>query len=348
MITLVHGQSRPRLSQRLRGRFWRELDHLLPNTAWGDRLMTWSRFVATHRRLPHPDGTLLNDRLYRIKTSGALDDPLCVLTSDKELVKLYVAAVLGDSYNVPTLQVLRSVAACEQYAFPARCIVKATHTSGGPIRRRDSEPIDMGRIAAWFATNYYRSSRESNYRRLVPKVIVEPFVFDDDNPNDYKIFCVAGMPRMLQVDTDRHARHTRTLFDTRWKPLPYAYKYPLPTVMPSRPPNLDAMLDAAARLSARFGLVRVDLYSNGRDFRVGELTHCPESANGAFHPAEGEHTVSALLFGSALSEETTGRPYGPACAELPSAARSGHYRGGQTGSTTPERRASTGANATVE
>ena len=34
MITLVHGHSRPAVSQRLSGRFWGELNHLLPNTAW--------------------------------------------------------------------------------------------------------------------------------------------------------------------------------------------------------------------------------------------------------------------------------------------------------------------------
>jgi hypothetical protein len=299
MTALIHGDSRPLIAQRLTGRFLRELNRLLPNTTWGDRLMTWSRFVVTHRRLPRVGGRLLNDRLYRIKTTDALADPLCVLTSDKELVKLYVAAVLGDSYNVPTVQVLHSLTECEAYVFPARCVVKPTHTSGMTILRRHGEPIDLDQLAAWFARDYYRSSRESNYRRLVPKVIVEPFVFNDDNPNDYKIFCVEGRPKLIQVDSDRHARHTRILFDAHWRPLSCAYKVPLPAVVPPCPPNFEAMLDAAARLSARFGFVRVDLYSNGRDLRVGELTHCPGGGTDVFHPAEGERDVTALLFGSA-------------------------------------------------
>jgi hypothetical protein len=295
MTTISTTTQRTPMRLRLLGRFWREVNTLVPKTQTGDRLITWLRFLSVHRRLPRRDSGLFNDRLYFIKTSGALLDPLRVLTSDKELVKLYVKAVLGDAYNVPTLAVLRTLDECRRHAFPARCVVKATHCSGATLLRHDGEAIDFDRIAGWFDVNYYEGGRESNYRQLRPKVIVEPYVFGDDNPNDYKFFCVNGQPRIVQVDSDRHVRHTRTLFDTRWKPLPVDYKYPRGQA-PARPVNLDAMLEAAARLSEPFDFVRVDLYSDGRELRVGELTHCPESGRGVFHPRGSEREVSRQLF----------------------------------------------------
>ena len=49
-----------------------------------------------------------NDVLHRIKTSDDIIDPLRVFVSDKEYLKLYVRATLGDRYVVPTIDVIRS------------------------------------------------------------------------------------------------------------------------------------------------------------------------------------------------------------------------------------------------
>ena len=38
-------------------------------------------------------------------------------------------------------------------------------------------------------SDYFLTNREENYRHLVPKVIVEPILFNTTNINDYKIFC---------------------------------------------------------------------------------------------------------------------------------------------------------------
>lgn len=297
---LVGASAPPRhpLSARLRGRAWRELNGLLPKARWADRLLAWLRFVGDHRRLPRRRSPeLFNDRLYALKTSDAIVDPLRVFTADKELVKHYVRSVVGERHNIPTLAVLRSLDECRAWPFPSRCVVKPTHLSGAVWLRRHGEPIDEIRLASWLRSNYYDSSREAQYRTLRPKLIVEPFVFDDDSPVDYKFFCAGGEPRMIQVDADRHVRHTRTLFDANWRPLPFAFKYPLCDTPPARPRNLGLMLDLARALSREFDFVRVDFYSDGEQALVGELTHCPENARGRFSPLEGEAAVSVLLFG---------------------------------------------------
>lgn len=286
------------IGERMRRRFWREVNQLAPHNRIGDRLISWLWFVRYQHRLPQPRRLWFNDALYAIKTSDEILDPLRVFTTDKEFVKLYVKASVGDASNVPTLVVLRSLDECRRHAFPDRCVIKPTHLSGTVILRRNGEPIDFERIAGWFTRNIYEGTREANYRQLRPKVIVEAFVFDDDNPNDYKFFCVGGEPRLIQVDSDRHTAHTRSLFDARWNLQPYSFVYPAIPTPPPCPQNLSTMLDMARRLSAGFEFVRVDIYSNGRQALVGELTHCAENVEGRFSPRAGERAASALLFGT--------------------------------------------------
>lgn len=149
---------------------------LTPKTTAGDRFYAWISFVAAHHRLPQ-DRPYLNDRLYQLRTSGALRDPLRTTTSDKELVKEYIRLRVGDSHNVPTLAVFRSPDEISLAALPSDCCIKPTHASGHVVFRRNGERVDVDAIRAWFSLNYYAEKREPNYRGLTPKVIAEPILF---------------------------------------------------------------------------------------------------------------------------------------------------------------------------
>jgi hypothetical protein len=278
------------------GPLGRSLMRALPANRFGDRVFAWINFVRFHRRLPS-DAKLYNHVLHRIKTTNDILDPLRVFVSDKEFLKLYVKAVAGDSYNVPTLAVLRSPEEVDAYEFPAQCCIKPTHASGRVILRKHGEPVDKERIKGWFGINYYRVGREANYRLLRPKVIVEPLIFGSSNVEDYKIFCVGGEPRIIQVDVDRYIGHQRKYFDAQWTEQEFSIKYPRTDRTLPRPGNLTQMLAVAAELSRNFWFVRVDLYSDGEQIYVGELTHCADNADGRFVPPSGEKIMSAALFG---------------------------------------------------
>jgi hypothetical protein len=268
----------------------------LPYTPVADRLYHRLLFFRKHHRWPGR-ALLWNDVLYRIKTSNEILDPLRVFVSDKEHVKQYVKAVVGDQHNVPTLAVLRTAAEVDAYAFPARCCIKPTHASARVILRRNGEPIDRDEIKRWFALNYYRAGREINYRLLNPKVIVEPLIFDSTNVDDYKVFCYRGEPRFVQLDFDRHSNHTRKIFDTRWKEQDWSIIYPRNPNRVPPPASLPKMLEVARALSAQFSFVRIDLYSDGNQVLVGEITNCSANAGGFFLPRSAEKTASERMFG---------------------------------------------------
>ena len=287
---------RPSLIRRVVGRTYRSCIRALPKNRFGDRVFAHIEFFKFHKRLPR-DAKTYNDVLHKLKTTQDILDPLRVFVSDKEYVKLYVKAVVGDEYNVPTIDVIRDVRTVDGYEFPANCCIKPTHVSGQVILRCNGEPVDRQRIKGWFELNYYRINREANYKLLCPKIIIEPLIFESSNVEDYKIFCCRGEPRMIQVDLDRRSGHKRKYFDAHWRELDFSIKYPRADRTLAKPENLTEMLAVAAKLSRNFWFVRVDLYSNGSQLLVGELTHCPDNADGRFTSPAAEKFVSDYLFG---------------------------------------------------
>lgn len=271
---------------------------LLPKARAVDRLVALIDHLRIHRRFPSARSGLFNDMLYGIKTSDEMRDPLRVFISDKEFVKLYVRAVVGEDYNVPTLDVLRSADEVDAYDFPESCCIKPTHASGRVILRRNGEAVDRALIRSWLKENYYNEFRELNYRYLKPKIIIEPILFQDPNILDYKFFCCNGVPKLIQVDFDRRMDHRRKFFDPEWNEQDFSIIYARAEHDLARPANLPLMLSLAAKLSAGLPFLRVDLYSDGTECFVGELTNCSENAQGHFVPPAAEARASRMIFGA--------------------------------------------------
>ncbi|WP_051241572.1 ATP-grasp fold amidoligase family protein [Stappia stellulata] len=271
------------------------LSAVAPKTRFFDKQLSTLQFLIAHGRLPEMR-PLLNDALFRIKTSDEILRPERVFTSDKELAKEFIRQRIDERHVVPSLAVLRSKQEIRDFTFPQRCVIKPTHTSGDVVLRHGGERVDMAKILGWMDKNYYRSWREVNYRYLAPKIIVEPFVFDADTADDMKIFCFRGKARVIHWDFDRGSAISRMLYTRDWQPLDASLKYPVATKQKARPANLDAMIEAAECLASPFDLVRIDMYTNDVDFHVGEITHVAGNATNPFLPPSAEERVSALLF----------------------------------------------------
>lgn len=254
--------------------------------------------------------------LYRIKTTDEILEPLRVFVTDKELAKLFIAATIGPEYPVPTLVVLKSPEEIDAYDFPDNCCIKPTHSSAMIILRKDGEDIDRERIKSWLNFNYYNRVREANYRYLEPKIIVEPLLFNSKSVIDYKCFCYNGEPRALQVDIDRRGDWKVGMFHADWTEHQVTVDAEMGHPAMQKPANLDQMLAAATKLCQHFPTIRVDMYSNGEDFYIGELTHCTGGAIQPMPPGAREDELSELIYGSdwrhPASQTGGGRPTHPA------------------------------------
>ena len=274
----------------------------LPKNRWGDRLYSRWLFYNNHRRFPENPPLRFNDHLFLQKTNGSHYDPLVQFVTDKEHVKKFVAATIGNKYIVKTYRILREPSEVESFVPDViPCVIKPTQGSGPIIIYTDpSATLDKEMLRRWFKINLYLEKREQNYRYLVPKIIVEEFFSEDGItvPKDYKIFCFHGIPRFVQVDSNRFSGLTRNFYDTFWSRISMTVKYPAGEHEDMRPVLLDEMLELAHKLSAPFPFVRVDMYIAETEIRIGELTFLPGGTRQALRPEEEE-----FKWGAYFSEE---------------------------------------------
>lgn len=256
--------------------------------------------MSRHRRLPHlRHPKLFNDRLLKLKLDGSLLDPLRQFVTDKEYVKYYVAGVVGRAYTLETFDILRSDEDIDRFSVKhAPCVIKPTHMSGPVIVCTDMDiAIDRDMLRGWLRSDYYRKSREVNYKFLEPKIIVEEFFSYDREtvPQDYKVFCFHGHPKLIEVDSDRFIRHTRNFYDIAWNRLDVTVKYPAGESLDPEPSQLSEMLEVARRLSMPFSSIRVDMYANDLMVKVGELTNCHGGGGELIRPASAESWLGEMF-----------------------------------------------------
>ncbi len=227
-------------------------------------------------------------------------DPLYQYCTDKEYAKDYIASVVGPGFTPETYAVLRSDADVDAFVFDGRaCIIKPTHANGEVMFLREAcDPIDTDRLKAWLRLNFYRRTREVNYRHLTPKIIVEELLKDDSGPSprikDYKVLMIAGSPVLVEV-FDRAGKPVVTRYDADWNELAITTSGHPPGPPYPRPALLGDMLDMATRLAAPFPLVRVDLYASDKGIRVGELTFCPRGGKKRIFPESADFELGALF-----------------------------------------------------
>ena len=287
---------------------------LLPRNAWGDREFCRRRFVRRQGRRPNSHKPeRLTDHLFRIKTDGSLLDPLVQFVTDKELAKRYVGSALGPGHVPETYRVLRSADEIREFVPDrAPCVLKPTHLSG-PIlfHTHPGKVIDRDLLCSWLEKERYSSTREGNYRYLRPKIIVEEFLSGDgvSVPKDYKLFCFHGVPKLIQVDSDRFGEHTQNFYDLEWYRLPITYGVSTGPENDEKPRRLEEILRISSHLASPFPFVRVDLYVGEVGIKAGELTFCPRGVNDLLLPPAADIELARLF-------DPHYRLYARACAEM--------------------------------
>jgi len=274
--------------------------YLIPCGRFKDRIDGFGKFIKRHRRYPAKN-MIFSDVLYAIKTGPEILEPARTFTTDKELAKIFISGIVGPSYNIPTLAVIRSQSELMAFRFPERCFIKATHSSGLNIFRQHGEPIDYDVLSGWLEHSYYEKKHEGNYRDLKPKIIVEPAIFDGREFYELSLFCYNGEVKIIirqYGNKFAKAGRKRRLFTAQWDDCKCSMGYPLAEEVAEKPKKLDEIVAAASALAAYFSLVRIDIYTDDNAFFIGEITHNHAGGGQSFIPPEAEMTVSAHLFGA--------------------------------------------------
>ena len=274
---------------------WRLLSKCLPKSLFFDNVFATIKFLRVHRRFPQIGRDSFNDKLFQVKATEEILNPLRTFTTDKEYFKIFVRSTVGEAHVVPTVAILRSKEEVDNFVFPKNFCVKPTHTSGDVIISKNDE-FDINRIKSWFDEDHYQKSRERNYKYLKPKVIVEPIIFDNSDITDFRIYCYNGVAKLIGLDIGKYSKYRRVFFTTEWERQSFSLGYPLYEGRVDRPENLSAMISVAEQMSVDLNFVRVDFYTNGSQFFLSELTHCHASASQRFSPPEAEEIASDIIF----------------------------------------------------
>lgn len=271
----------------------------VPHRPLGDRFFLFIIFVYAHKRIPRRSSKLLNDYLYFLKSSSEILDIIRQYTSDKILVKKFVAERCGEQITLPTLDTFYDINEIDVSALSVPCVLKPAHSSGTVVfvgaDREGLAEEDRKKLQASLETCPYTTAREANYKHLRRRIVCEPMLPNGEATKDYKIFCYRGEPKAIQVDSDRHADHKRNLYTTEWEPIYISYNFPIGEWEPA-PDILSQILHVSRKLSTDFEFVRVDFFIDQDKFYVVEITHCPESAHGRFESHESEQYFSSLIF----------------------------------------------------
>ena len=201
---------------------------------------------------------------------------------------------------IPTLGVYGSVDEVRVLVFAHDTILKPTHLSGRAILFEKDKALgarELAEVGRWLRRDYYRRSREPNYKGLRKRLICELLLRDESGnvPMDFKFFMVEGRPLVVQVDLDRFGNHTRQFYSPDWRLLDFSLKYPRNPVPLDRPTQLSAALDAASSLAREFPLCRVDLYLlPGGTIKAGEITFFPDGGTGLSSPASADFELGRM------------------------------------------------------
>jgi TupA-like ATPgrasp len=286
-----------------------------------DTLYISLRFVLATRRIPHlRNPRTLSEVMLWLKLHGALERYAPYV--DKYEVRQYVARTIGSQYLNPLIGVWDEFDQIPWDDLPQQFVLKSTHGSGGNFVCRDKSAADVASVrqavTKWMSENYYHEHREPQYRDIRPRLIAEAYLEDDSGDlRDYKFSCFEGVPFLLEVFSNRGPGMTVNLYDPPWRLLPVVPKGWSNSQKPiTRPALLNDLLDAVAKLSAAFPLVRVDMYYVDDKIYFGELTFTPNNGFITYDPKSFNRELRRRLDLSKLNAVGPQQASRPARAKL--------------------------------
>ena len=174
--------------------------------------------------------------------------------------------------------------------LPNAFVLKPTHGSGDVVVVKDKTKADLEgvrtKINAELDEHICTSAAELHYTRIPHRVIAEELLINDPESEkysstliDYKIWCCNGRAEYVWVCMNRFVRNKDgaevMTYDRDWNAHPEYCRitpdFSLADPMP-KPAGYNHMLEVAEKLSAKFPVVRVDLYNLNGKIYFGEMT----------------------------------------------------------------------------
>lgn len=220
--------------------------------------------------------------------------PLMTQCADKYNVREYIKSKGLESTLNKLYDVYDRVDEINLDLLPQKFVMKTTNGSGTNILCNDKSQLNIDDIKQslndWMNRDNYSVGREWSYKGVVPRIIVEEYLEDENNPfdgiNDYKFICFNGEAKYIVLDVDRQIEHKRNIYDADWNFIDVSTDHPNFGDCVPEPEGFEEMLKVANILAEDFPFVRVDLYWVNEKVYFGELTFYPWTGYVQFDPDE--------------------------------------------------------------
>lgn len=257
------------------------LFNLLGRFSRNGRLAFLISYVHNRHRLPHFNNP---KDLSEIWIKRVLDGEINKIyyLADKYAVRDYVKNKGLESILTQELGVYENAADIDFGSLPNQFALKANFGAGRNLICTDKSKLDIEtarkQIDVWLKPSIYSFS-ERHYNLIPKKIVCEAFINDGSGgfPVDYKFMCINGKAHCILACSGREKEHADYLpYSINWKPkYDYYRNYPSNINILKEPSNLKDMIEVAEKLAKDIDLVRVDLYSNGKQIWFGEMTLTP-------------------------------------------------------------------------
>lgn len=197
--------------------------------------------------------------------------------ADKLAMRTYVEDRIGEGHTVPVLGIWQRFEDIDFDSLPDRFVLKTTHDSGSYVICRDKASFDRKNaskiLTRSLKRNYYRTTREWQYKDIEPRIIAEQYMDDGKtNLTDYKFFCFNGKPLFMYSEEESSGNPTQAIADMQYNMMPFSMDDAKADVLPPKPELFGTMAAVSEKLSEGVPFLRVDMYCIGNAFYVGELT----------------------------------------------------------------------------
>lgn len=257
--------------------------------------------ILTHKKLNLKNPTLFNEKLMKLKIDDYNNNELVIKCTDKYKVREYVeecgaSEILNEIYGV-----YEDANEIDWDKLPEKFALKCNHGCAYNIICIDKEKLDkeetIKTLNKWLKKKFGYETSELHYPKIKPVIICEKYIETNAGvfPNDYKIYCFDGVPKLVMACTDRQEHLRINFFDLEWNELDIGTKEDRAEVAPDKPTCLKEMIEYAKVLSKPFKYVRVDFYDfDGRPL-FGELTFTPARCAAWYYSDKGNKELGDML-----------------------------------------------------
>ena len=256
-------------------------------------------------RLNLKDPRTFTEKLQWLKVND--HNQLYTEMADKLGMRKYVDGHIGPGHTVPVLGIWENYREIDFDSLPDRFVLKTTHDSGSYVICTDRSSFDRSvaekTICRSLKRNYYRTTREWQYKGIPRRVFAEEFLGNGEPLTDYKFFCFNGKPRFMYVEHESAERPTQAIFDMDYNPLPFCMEDDRAEDIPEKPAAFEQMRCFAEKLSENIPFLRVDMYCTDDNVYVGELTFYHYGGYTPFSPVEWDRKIGDMLDLSDIKRE---------------------------------------------